>query len=271
VSYVDHPYEELGVYALDALEPGERRIIEAHLAICAQCTAEVATHRAVLAALTEDEPPPPAIWARIARDIGADDLPTPLPSGPARRDTLRPYPVPPAPGPPPYGVPPGPPPEQIRPSHLRPRGADQRRRWAVAAAAVAAVAVLVVGAVALVRRGETGADLTDVAQSALEAPGASVATLSSDAGAELARVVVDGQTGYVFVDDLPPLPAGQEYQLWKLDGPQPVSLGMVGDGTREVSAVGVPAQTATFAISAEPAAGSVQPTPGKVVASGKLS
>src|SRR4029450_492207 len=109
VSYVDHPYEELGVYALDALEPGERRIIEAHLAICAQCTAEVATHRAVLAALTEDEPPPPAIWARIARDIGADDLPTPLPSGPARRDTLRPYPVPPAPGPPPHCVPPRPP------------------------------------------------------------------------------------------------------------------------------------------------------------------
>jgi anti-sigma-K factor RskA len=122
------------------------------------------------------------------------------------------------------------------------------------------------------RDDEGEADLATVAQEASEAPGAAVATLAStEDGAPLARVVVtDDGTGFLFTDDLPTLPEGSTYQLWRLAGEEdpPVSLGLVGDGSQPVTAVAVPADTSTLALSSEVASGVVAPT--TVVAAGPV-
>lgn len=248
-----HPEDDLALYALDALDGEERAAVEAHLASCPSCMALVEEHRTTLAALTADEAPPPAVWQRISADIGASGVPTPLPVVPSAPtatapagdgDELAPAPI-----------------------HLRPRS-RRTSRWALVGA-VAAGALVVGGVVglALGSADDEPDDLAELAAAALADPDASVATLSTDDGQPAARVVVEGTTGYVLVDDLPPLPEGEEYQLWKLGGEVPVSLGVIGDGTSGVAAVGVPSGTSEMALSTEPAGGSPAPT-GDIVATG---
>jgi anti-sigma-K factor RskA len=134
----------------------------------------------------------------------------------------------------------------------------------VAISGIAAAVALVVGGVvgaAVAGRDEEPANLAELAAAAMEQPGASVATLAAtDDGRDAARVVTDGSTGYIVLDDLPTLPAGQAYQLWTLDGTDPVSLGVIGDGRQQVATVGIPAGTTRFALSTEPSAGSVVPS-----------
>jgi anti-sigma-K factor RskA len=273
VSDEQHPLDELAVYALDALDDDERLVVEAHLARCPACATIVDEHRATLAALTADEPPPPAVWQRIAAQTGAGDVPTPLAVMPSARST------PTAPGPS-LPAPDRPPPAP--PTHLRPRrsrgsrrsgGSAPPGRW-VAISGVAAAAALVVGGVvgvAIASRDDEPANLADLAAAAMEQPGASVATLAaSDDGRDAARVVADGSTGYIVLDDLPTLPSGQAYQLWRLGGDAPVSLGVIGDGRQHVATVGIPAGTDMLALSTEPADGSVAPT-GDIVATGSFA
>jgi anti-sigma-K factor RskA len=50
----EHPTEDLGLYALGLLDPGERIAIERHLATCDTCRADLATHRSTLNALRQD-------------------------------------------------------------------------------------------------------------------------------------------------------------------------------------------------------------------------
>lgn len=62
----------LSAYALDALEPAERREIEAHLARCANCRAALARHEVALAALAEaipSVPPPARLKQRLMTEI----------------------------------------------------------------------------------------------------------------------------------------------------------------------------------------------------------
>jgi hypothetical protein len=51
--------ELLGVYALDAVEPDERDLVDQHLPTCAKCRAEVAEHREVAALLAHSGAPAP--------------------------------------------------------------------------------------------------------------------------------------------------------------------------------------------------------------------
>ena len=57
----------LALHALDALSPEERGTLEAHLATCAECRAEIASFRAATAAVGESLPPRPMSAARTAR------------------------------------------------------------------------------------------------------------------------------------------------------------------------------------------------------------
>ena len=72
--------ELLGVYALDAVDEDERRLVEQHLAACSQCLAEVEEHRQVAALLAgEAVQPPPRVWDRIIGEItAADRRPAPV-------------------------------------------------------------------------------------------------------------------------------------------------------------------------------------------------
>jgi anti-sigma-K factor RskA len=254
-----HPFDEIAVYALDGLEPDEQAAIEAHLASCLVCQAELDGHLATLARLTPDEPASPVVWARITESIaaeGGDVLEPP-------RLEAVPYP----------GAPPTAEPRQRagRPRHL----ARRRRPWERVAGLAAAAVVLVAAALGIGYvigdRGEQPPDLADQADEAIDA-GDPIATLATPDGAAVARVVVtDTGTGYFLVDDLPTLEEGRTYQLWQLDGPQPISLGTVGNGTTPVTSVAVPEGTTTMAVSAEVAGGAVSPTPDQIIASGEAT
>ena len=239
----EHPLDDLAVYAADALDPDERAAVEAHLAGCVSCRAELAEHLDTLARLTEAFAPPAGGLEQLLAGLDAP------------RHMARP---------------------SARPTAITaaPSARERRRRWMrVAGAAVAAAAVAAVVGVVLSSLGDEDPDtLSDLADEALDQPDAEVATLATAEGVNVARVVLtDEGTGYLFADDLPPLAAGQTYQLWQLDGPAPVSLGLVGDGTRPVSAIAVPAGTTTIAISAEVAGGVVSPTADQIVASGVVT
>ena len=72
ISFSDaHPHDDLAVYAIDALEGDERAAVEAHIAGCAQCQAEVAAYRETLSMTIDDERPPPWLWDQIAADAQA--------------------------------------------------------------------------------------------------------------------------------------------------------------------------------------------------------
>ncbi|NML64802.1 anti-sigma factor [Hymenobacter sp. RP-2-7] len=68
---------------------------------------------------------------------------------------------------------------------------------------------------------------------------------------------------YLDVQQLPPLPAGKQYQLWALDKGKPIDAGMLtaatasGDGLQQMKDI---ASAQTFAMTIEPTGGSVNPT-----------
>ena len=72
----------LGAYALDAVDDAERRAVDEHLEVCADCRAEVARHLEVAAALgtTAVSAAPDDLWAAILGHI--DDGPAEVPDHP---------------------------------------------------------------------------------------------------------------------------------------------------------------------------------------------
>ncbi len=239
VSFPDaHPHDDLAVYAIDALEGDERAAVEAHIAGCEQCQAELAGYRETLSMTIDDERPPPWLWDQIASDAQA------APPGPAPATGDR------APA---AGYEP--------PRHLQPR----RQRWMVGALAAAA-AVVVALLLAPVIADRTGDD----DDSELVAEDLPVGTIAADDGTPIARVEADEDGSFVQFDQATPLPPEQAYQLWSLDGPTPVSLGVLGGGTDGEVRVALPASTTQVAISEEPATGSPQPT-GVIVGTGTLA
>jgi anti-sigma-K factor RskA len=254
-----HPLDDLAAYALDALENAERIAVDDHLAGCAGCRAELAGHHETLAALTPDEPPPTALWQRIAVDIGAPDLADPTlgpstPAVPTTGDHVVPF-------------------RSRGPAHAA--GRARRRgnsRWlpaaAVAVTTVAAAAVAVVGF--SMRSTDDGADtVAELAQRA-EQDGETLGTLADGSGQPVARVVADGGSSFVVLDRLGPTPEGRAYQLWSTKpDTAPVSLGMLGNGQTEAVAVEIPPGATELAISEEPEAGVTAPT-GAIVGAGPI-
>ena len=80
-----------------------------------------------------------------------------------------------------------------------------------------------------------------------------------------ARVLFNATTHKVYVDvrSLPALPAGKQYQLWALDKGKPVDAGVLtlatatGEGLQHMNDI---ASAQTFAMTVEPAGGSINPT-----------
>ena len=213
----DEVEELLGAYALDAVNDEERAAVEAHLADCPRCRAEVDGHREVAAHLASSgAPAPDELWDRIAGAIGGDQ-PPPL------RLVVE------------------------QPSERR------RSRFPMLAAAAALLVVALVGGGLLLRDDDPSRDdLRSLALAAFESPRADTAELVDDDGVPLARVAVlpDG-TGYLLAGALPDLDDGI-YQLWGSDGERVVSLGAMGSAPQIVAFHADPAQT-TLMITAEDA------------------
>jgi anti-sigma-K factor RskA len=251
--------ELLAVFALDAVDEEERALLEAHLATCPRCRAELDGHREVAAALGNSvEPLPEGLWSSIAVRLPPrpDEEPPPMPvlvgeGGTARRDSGSVFRA-------------APPAQKATSSR---RSAGRGRLVSLASIAVAAAAVAAVLGVNLVHDNHQISNLQKTSQdsaaaAALVTPGHKVVTAESSRHVELAKFVVlpSGQ-GYLLQADMPTLPSDETYQLWGVVNGQPISLGLLGRSPHSgaFTLAGNPAPS-KLGITVEPAGGSVVPS-----------
>jgi anti-sigma-K factor RskA len=264
-----HPLDELAIYALDAVSDDDRRAIDDHLAGCTFCQHELAEHRAALAHLVVDEAPPPTVWDAVVAQIRqpADADGTVTMESATRLDGLRPV-VAPAGAAQHEAAPqrprPGPPPAHFDRSLAR-RRAQRRRLVGLVAAAAVALAVVGIAPRLWDDDGGTDAQISDAVRD-----GRTVGVLAGEDGADMARVVTYDRSEFVVLDGLPELGSDRSYQLWDVDGPEPVSVGLLGDGTVEAVPVDLPDSASRLAITDELAGGARAPT-GPILASGTVT
>ena len=230
--------ELLGAFALDAVEPDERDVIEAHLAGCPRCRAEVAEHREAATLLAfSGAPAPDAVWSKIT--AGLEETPPPL-------DLARVTPI--------------------------RRRSPLTRAFAAAVAAAAMVAALL--GVQVVRQNHRidqlarisdQQGLAQTAAAAAFAPGARTVRLESNDRAQSVDAVVlpDGQ-GYLVRSHLVPLSQQRTYQLWGVIGAKTISLGVIG-ASPTVTPFKAAGPLTALAITAEQRGGAVAPTSKPVV------
>ena len=224
----------LGAFALDAVDEGERRAIEAHLGECDACRREVGEHREVAGLLVAvDQPAPPEVWDRIRERMG---------DGSGRPVSLE--------------------------ARRQPR--FSRAAAALGAAAVLIAGVLGWRVYDLERRLDDGGGLAGAAQEALADPDAVRLAMRSTTGdVEVDAVVLPDGRGYLVDDNLDALPGDRTYQLWALAGGEAVSAGLLGPDPG-VSAFRVGAGTDALAITVEASVGAVAPT-GDPIAAAQLA
>src|SRR5919108_2974304 len=184
-------------------------------------------HRETVALLSEGGAAPVAVWDRIAEGLG-----------------------------------PAPPADLER--HREVRGP---RRWAAGLAAAAAAIAIVALSVTVVVQGQRIDEgltqeqaLVEAAKAALADPNARITALrSGDGGVIVSAVLLPDGRGYLYRDDLQPLPEGRTYQLWALGEAEPISVGVLGRDPGVVPFVVDPGISG-LAISEEDAGGAVAPS-----------
>lgn len=232
----------LAVYALDAVDPDEADVIEAHLRECPRCRAEVSEHRETASMLASGHAPAPLrIWDNVLDSL--EDKPQP------RRVGVLPL--------------------------RKPRW---QRRLVIAAASAAAVLVGVL-AVRVVDQDRRIDDMQralqdrSVLSAALAAqghPDARRAELRAADGVVLAHaVMVPDGTGYIWADGLPGVSSSRTYQLWAIVGGERISAGILGS-TPGLAPFRVAGDVAALAITEE-AAGGVAASDNDPVALGSLT
>lgn len=255
-------HEELrelaGAYTIDALPEEERRAVEAHLAGCSACVAEIGSYAAVVELLARDvapQVPPAALRERILKQV------------PRSQDTK------------------GAGPHQVRP----PRSVVPA--WFLAAAAAAFVAVGLYAVAlnsrmadlqrdyrdAIVRAEAAAADAERWRLRAAAVPRTTDVLASSDvvkidlagqppASGARARAFWSRSRGLVFAAaGLPPPVSGKVYQVWMVTRDGAISAGLLvvdGQGSYSLLARTDPevAPPVAIAVTLEPAGGVPSPT-----------
>jgi hypothetical protein len=245
--------ELLGAYALDAVDPEEAAALEAHLAECGRCSAELASYHEVAGMLgNAGGEAPPHIWERLAEEISRSERP----AGDEEKVVLL----------------------------LGGRGAGSvrrqgtgRRDWRLryVVGGLVAAALVVIGLLGFqvnhldqrVNKLEAGSQNLDVVQAAQDAmvdPGAQHVTLDSTgtAGSAVGEIaILPSGVAYLINSHMPVLAGNQTYQLWGRVGSKLVSLGLLGNDPQDVVLeVTAAAPIAAYAVTAEPAGGEPQPT-----------
>lgn len=246
---------DTGAMALGALPDDERAQVEEHLATCESCTDELAGFLAtvdLLGAAAAETPPASlrrSVMAAIKVTPQLPPLVAPAVVSPVRSDTET------APEPATY-VPPNVVP--IRPWYRRP--------GALIAAAVAAVVIGGGTVVAINQTGDAGSDVAATPEQCV-AQAADRQQLTPEMGQGTATYAASCNAVILDVTGLPDLPEDKAYQLWAVAAAQPDaaprSLGLLADASdgqpQVVTATTTPGES-VVAITAEPAAGSAQPT-----------
>ena len=253
-NFTHHDIQELlGAFALDAVDDDERDVIEAHLAGCPRCRAEVEGHRETAALLAHSgERAPEGVWDRIA---------TALDESPPALDLTRIVHLQ-------QTAEPAEPVDDLAERRLaRPAPRSIPLRVAAATMAVAAAMTLFLG-VALGRNDSDRLDRLEALAQDMEkavVSNAAYAALNDSHNEQIRLVSSDGTataqvvrrpdgTGYLVPGKLDSLPAGRVYQLWAVRSDAKISLGVLG-AVPEVSAFRMNGPVAAFALTEEAAGG----------------
>lgn len=219
-----------GPYVLDALPENERAHFEAHLAVCAFCTAEVAELRtaAVKLATQVSTPPPPALKAQVMAAI--EDIRQLPPQVPVASSTPK---------------------------------VQRFTRRSILALAAAALAVAAAGGVAIDQyQDRSAAERANQQMAAVLAQPDARTVHGTVEGGGQATVVLSTKAdkSVVVLRDLPKLPKDRTWQLWMMDpSNKATSIGLAtGDITQVVN--GSTTGMATFGLTIEPDGGSRTPT-----------
>jgi hypothetical protein len=256
----------VGSYVVNALDPDEREEFEAHLAVCPTCSREVVEFgetAAELSLLANVPTPPAALRGSILSAI-SEIRPLP-PEPPAETAPAESAPsaisVPAEPG------------RAVDELALR----RQRRRTrilGVLVAAVLAAAVALGGVVYTLVQGQQA----QVAQQAAEtelltAPDVQTYSTTMKDGGQISFVVSRSLDRAMFIGkDLPAVGADRRYQLWTLEGQQPIPDNLVAGGGDRQQFFREPLSGVTgLAVSVEAAGGAQQPTPSTIQVVTELS
>ncbi|MER6379721.1 anti-sigma factor [Streptomyces sp. NPDC001118] len=256
----EDPHSLAAPYALDALEPGERRRFEKHLRGCDRCAAEVRelAEDAVRLAWSTAAPPPAALRERVlaaVRTTAQDQAPDRTPAR-ERTPQLPPHV---------WGT-------QPPPGRTRTPRTPRTRPLFVPLATATAAAALVVASLFAVQAHHTQ-DRLDAERSrareiahVLAAPDARAVT-SEDARGRGIGVIASASRGaaVVTLSGYGTPPGGRVRQLWLMrPRVQPRSLGLFAGDTPLV-AQGLDASSTSLAVTVEPDGGSAQPTSQPIV------
>ena len=242
-------HADAALYAVDALEPGERAAFELHLRGCAACQEEVAAFGDIGAHLASAvaEPPPAALRENVlaaVRGTRQEGRPEPRAEDPAEHRA---------------GDASG---ATVVPLAQRRRS---RHRWLAAAAAAvllpgAALGGWAVGTQTEQREQQLVAQEQDRQNRLLSAP--DVTTRQLDVDGRPATLVVSAQAdAALFVaSDLAGPGEDREYQLWLVQDETPVPDVRFGGGQVQVWLDGDIDRAGAVAMTVEPAGGSATPT-----------
>lgn len=242
--------ELAGLYVLDALEPHERALVDAHIASCPETHDEFAAVGGVapaLATLADPVGAPASLKNKVMADYRAGaGARVWEPPRVASAAPLRPT-------------------GQTRPSWLG---------WAATAAAVLVIAVTAGWAFVNqqnadfdTQRSQFIADAIDV----MAAPGSSVAVLQgSDSAATASGFAAFGAdgAGYIVLVDMPVAPNGSTYQAWYIADGVPASAGLMTVDRDGYALMAISARPGTqiIALTIEPTGGSDLPTSDPIAA-----
>jgi anti-sigma-K factor RskA len=241
MSVEPHVNELLPAYALDCLDEGEMEQVTRHLAQCAQCRAELGVYQEVAALLPfggELVDPPPDLKTRLMAQVQSKSrtIPQPEPS-----------------------------------STWIDRLLQWTRRSAPLWGTVSLALVILLGISNLLLWGQVR-QMKSVQPSQMQF----VRMSGTDAAPTAQGVIVistDGDHGTLVVDNLPPLQAGKQYQLWLIDDGKRIDGGVFsvdqdGYGSLWVNSPRPLVTYASFGVTIEPQGGSPGPTGQKVLGGG---
>ena len=225
-----------GAYCLDALDDAERDLFEEHVIVCEACAAEVAELRETAAKLADSTwaVPPPRLKAAVLAQISGTRPGLPVLRSPTRRT----------------------------PS---PRWRHRSRMLiaAAVAAGVTAAGVYVVQELRLRDQRIQGLAATARIESVLTAPDATLRAANVSGGGRLTVVTsISRDEAVVVLTDAADPGAGKAYQLWLVQGSTPRPAGVLPveqiNATHLITGV---RGNSILAMTIEPAAGSLAPTP----------
>jgi anti-sigma factor RsiW len=244
--------ELLAAYAIDAVDPDEVAEIEAHLAGCQSCRAEVTEHRETAAVLNDSRAevtPPPELWDRLLSSISGE-VPAEVPGEVVSL------------------------PERERLS----RSDRYRARWrrlvlpygtgalgAVAAALVVVLALQVNHLNNEVNNLQASRGLAAAVATAVAGPHQEVMLTSARGNVNASVVVAPSGNAYWVGSTLPSLTSANTYQVWSSVHGRLVSVAVIGPDPRHVAAFHLDGAVSRLLVTVEPAGGVPAPTTTPVI------